>query len=105
MARKCDCSSFGTPHRDMAVKPLVGRYVRLKFNGRWMWAIRKPGTRMLKGTPIATWVEVTDEGDLPGEGTKKSPEKTNFLIGHPEDVVEKPASMCLHYGLLTTLEP
>lgn len=108
MAKRCDCSKFGGGHSYQNSRG--GRYVRLKFGGRWLWAIRQPGTGTVRGRQTVRWTEVTEEGDLPGEGTTRSPVTTNVLIAFADDVVngvvvERPASMCLTYGVLTTKEP
>lgn len=108
MAKKCGCSRFLGIHHHRAADsgPMKGEYVRLKVNDRpWMWAIRKPGIRVIRGTPTGTWLEVTEEGNLPGQGTKRSPTTKTFIVASLHEVKEKPASMCLFYGTLTTLEP
>ena len=60
-----------------------GRYVRIKFNGKWHWAVKKLRPTKIRGVPHPTYVVVDEEGNLPsyfrGEAAV---ETTNLLIGH-----------------------
>lgn len=86
------------PHRHQthSVNDPRGQYVRVRFNGRWYWAVkldRAPGA-------IPAYCVISSEGEACNTLDAKT-EQMSMLLGKAQ--LEKPAGMCLHYGELEVL--
>ncbi len=76
-----------------------GKYVRVRLDNKWYWAVETGRTIKLGGKAYKTYIQVDKEGEKPGVRDTDGMiiDTTNMLIG--VDKV-KPAAVCIVYGEL-----